>query len=107
MLKTIKEHKGGLRVKKYVCTVCSYVYNEAAGIPESGIAPGTKWKELPDDWVCPHCGATKGEFKEETVDREPSAKNISVQETYEEEMRELSFGELSALCSNLSKGCEK
>lgn len=94
-------------MKKYVCTVCGYVYDEDAGIQESGIAPGTKWEDLPDDWACPLCGATKGEFNEQTTAAKPSAKNISVQETYEEDMRELSFGELSALCSNLSKGCEK
>ncbi len=94
-------------MKKYVCTVCGYIYDEAAGIPEKGIAPGTKWEDLPDDWTCPLCGATKGEFKEQTAEEKPAVKTANVQETYEEDMRELSFGELSALCSNLSKGCEK
>ena len=94
-------------MKKYVCTVCGYIYYEAAGIPDSGIAPGTKWEDIPEDWTCPLCGATKAEFKEQTVEEKPAAKNVSVQETYEEDMREMSFGELSALCSNLSKGCEK
>jgi rubredoxin len=94
-------------VKKYVCTVCGYVYDEAAGIPDSGIAPGTKWEDIPEDWTCPLCGATKAEFKEQKVEEKPVVKKISVQETYEEDMRELSCGELSALCSNLSKGCEK
>lgn len=94
-------------MKKYVCTVCGYVYDEAAGIPDSGIAPGTKWEDIPDDWTCPLCGATKGEFKEQTAEEKPAAKPVSIQESYAEDMRELSFGELSALCSNLSKGCEK
>lgn len=94
-------------MKKYVCTVCGYVYDEAAGIPVSGIAPGTKWEDIPDDWTCPLCGATKGEFKEQTAEEKPAVKPVSIQEPYEEDMRELSFGELSALCSNLSKGCEK
>ena len=94
-------------MKKYVCTVCGYIYDEAAGIPEKGIAPGTKWEDLPDDWTCPLCGATKGEFKEQTAEEKTAVKTANVQETYEEDMRELSFGELSALCSNLSKGCEK
>lgn len=94
-------------MKKYVCTVCGYVYDEAAGIPDSGIAPGTMWEDIPEDWTCPLCGATKAEFKEQSAEEKPTAKNVSVQETYEEDMRELSFGELSALCSNLSKGCEK
>ena len=50
---------------KYVCTVCVYVYDEAEGIPEDGIAPGTKWEDLPDDWVCPLCGVGKSEFERE------------------------------------------
>ena len=62
-------------MKKYVCTVCGYVYDEEAGIPESGIAPGTKWEDLPDDWACPLCGATKGEFKEQTADAKPTLKH--------------------------------
>ncbi len=53
-------------MKKYVCMICDYIYDEAIGIPDAGIAPGTKWEELPDDWVCPLCGAAKSEFKEET-----------------------------------------
>jgi len=94
-------------VKKYVCTVCGYVYDEAVGIPDSGIAPGTKWEDIHEDWTCPLCGATKGEFKEQTAEEKPAVNPVSIQESYEEDMRELSFGELSALCSNLSKGCEK
>ena len=38
---------------KYVCDVCGYVYDEALGDPDNGIAPGTKWEDLPDDFVCP------------------------------------------------------
>jgi rubredoxin len=52
-------------MKKYVCSVCGYVYDEAAGDPDNGIAPGTKWESLPEDWVCPMCGASKSEFSEE------------------------------------------
>lgn len=48
---------------KYVCSVCGYVYDEAAGIPEGGIAAGTKWGDLPDDWVCPVCRAEKSAFE--------------------------------------------
>jgi rubredoxin len=48
---------------KYVCTVCGFVYDEANGIPEAGIAPGTKWEDLPDDWVCPLCGAEKSDLR--------------------------------------------
>ena len=46
-------------MKQYVCSVCSYTYDEAKGIPEAGIAPGTKWEDLPSDWKCPWCGADK------------------------------------------------
>ena len=47
-------------MKKYVCDVCGYVYDEAAGDPEHNIAPGTKFEDLPEDWVCPICGVGKG-----------------------------------------------
>ncbi len=50
---------------KYVCSICGYIYDEATGIPEAGIAPGTKWEDLPDDWGCPICGATKAEFEKQ------------------------------------------
>lgn len=51
-------------MKKYECTLCGYIYDEAAGIPDAGIAPGTKWESLPEDWVCPLCGAAKSDFEE-------------------------------------------
>ena len=50
---------------KYVCTVCGYVYDEAAGDPDNGIAPGTKWEDIPDDFTCPLCGVGKEDFEEE------------------------------------------
>lgn len=50
-------------MKQYVCSVCGYIYDEAAGIPDDGIAPGTLWDQLPEDWVCPLCGAAKSEFE--------------------------------------------
>ncbi|HHJ38424.1 MAG: rubredoxin [Methylothermaceae bacteria B42] len=49
--------------KKYVCVVCGYIYDEAEGDPEDGIPPGTRWEDVPDDWVCPDCGATKDDFE--------------------------------------------
>lgn len=51
-------------MKQYVCEACGYVYDEAAGDPEHGIAPGTKWSDVPDDWVCPLCGVDKSQFSE-------------------------------------------
>jgi rubredoxin len=47
---------------KYVCNICGYVYDEAEGDPDSGIAPGTKWEDVPEDWVCPMCGVGKDDF---------------------------------------------
>jgi rubredoxin-NAD+ reductase len=49
------------KVMKYTC-VCGYEYDEAAGDPGNGIAPGTKWSDVPDDYVCPVCGAGKDAF---------------------------------------------
>ena len=46
-------------MKTYVCTICGFIYDEAKGIPNAGIAPGTRWDELPGNWVCPLCGAAK------------------------------------------------
>lgn len=48
---------------KYICTVCDWVYNPEIGDPEHGIAPGTKFEDIPDDWVCPLCGAGKEDFE--------------------------------------------
>ena len=50
---------------KYVCTVCGYVYDPAVGDPENGIAAGTAFEDLPDDWGCPVCGAEKDQFEPE------------------------------------------
>ena len=60
-------------MKQMVCSICSYTYDEAKGIPEAGIAPGTRWEDLPEDWRCPWCSPM----------------------------------ELSVICSNLARGCEK
>ena len=50
-------------MEKWTCIVCGYVYEEAVGDPDSGIAPGTKFEDLPDDWVCPVCGVSKDQFE--------------------------------------------
>lgn len=92
---------------QYVCSVCGFVYDEAKGIPEAGIAPGTSWEELPEDWVCPLCGAAKSEFeKQGEPAASPKKEPISVMES-SADMKEMSPLELSALCSNLARGCEK
>lgn len=50
-------------MQKYVCTVCGYVYDPAVGDPDSDIAPGTAFETIPEDWVCPVCGAAKADFE--------------------------------------------
>ncbi|MCJ7565148.1 MAG: rubredoxin [Candidatus Aminicenantes bacterium] len=50
-------------MEKYECTACGYVYDPAVGDPESGIAPGTSFDDLPEDWVCPQCGVGKAFFQ--------------------------------------------
>ena len=52
-------------MKKYVCDVCGWVYDEALGDPDNGIAPGTAFDSLPDDFVCPMCGVGKDQFSAE------------------------------------------
>lgn len=48
---------------KYRCTVCSFIYDPELGDPESGIAPGTAFEDIPEDWTCPLCGVTKDMFE--------------------------------------------
>ena len=55
----------GVSTMKYVCDVCGYVYDEALGDPDNGIAPGTKWEDVPEDFVCPLCGVGKDQFSAE------------------------------------------
>ena len=51
-------------MKKYVCNICGYEYDEEKGDPENGIAPGTKFEDLPDNFECPLCGVPKSDFSE-------------------------------------------
>ncbi len=48
---------------KYVCEICGFVYDPAVGDPDHGIPAGTKWEDIPADWVCPVCGVGKDQFK--------------------------------------------
>jgi rubredoxin len=50
-------------MKTYLCIVCGFIYAEAAGHPEDGIAPGTPWADVPEDWACPDCGVAKADFE--------------------------------------------
>jgi rubredoxin len=92
---------------KYVCTVCGFVYDEAKGLSEAGIAPGTRWEDLPDDFVCPLCGAEKSEFEKQEDSVPVREKKSQPAMDSPADMRELSPLEISALCTNLARGCEK
>ena len=91
-------------MKKYRCTICGHIYDEAK--------EGVKFADLPDDWKCPLCGAPKSLF-EEVVEDTPkpeekennSTKNVNVE--VDEDLRELSNAEIAYICSNLAKGAEK
>ena len=48
--------------KKYMCVVCGWIYDEALGAPYEGLPAGTLWADVPEDWVCPDCGATREDF---------------------------------------------
>ncbi len=91
------QKKGGESVKKWVCGICGYVYDEA----KEGVA----FDALPDDWVCPLCGADKSAFSPQQPTSEPKAPPAPIHHVGD--MRQLSAGELSAVCSNLARGCEK
>ncbi len=94
-------------MKKYICPICGFTYDEAVGIEEEGIKKGTKWENMPSEWVCPLCATKRGDFIEEE-----STEKLNEQVSFSGEdetnaLRKLSIEEMSALCSNLSKGCEK
>ena len=63
--KKIKIEKEEEKMDKYVCKVCGYVYDPKVGDPNNGVEPGTKFEDIPDDWVCPVCGAEKNQFEKE------------------------------------------
>jgi len=50
-------------MKRYMCIICGFIYDEAEGWPDDGIAPGTRWEDVPESWVCPDCGASKDDFE--------------------------------------------
>ncbi|MBK8162097.1 MAG: rubredoxin [Gammaproteobacteria bacterium] len=50
-------------MKRYMCVICGFIYDEALGLPEHGISPGTAWQDVPLTWRCPDCGAGKDDFE--------------------------------------------
>jgi rubredoxin len=93
-------------MRKFKCSICGFTYDEIAGLPEKGIDPGTKWEDIQHDFVCPWCGAPKTVFEELKENKTVVVEAMEEDEPFEK-LRELTVAELSALCSNLAKGCEK
>lgn len=58
----LRRKKGEYKMQKYVCEPCGYVYDPEVGDPDNGIAPGTAFEDIPEDWVCPICGMGKEVF---------------------------------------------
>lgn len=52
-----------MEYKSWMCLICGWIYDEEAGLPDEGIAPGTPWAEVPINWTCPECGARKEDFE--------------------------------------------
>jgi rubredoxin len=57
-----------MQYKKWRCLICDYEYDEAVGAPDDGIPAGTRWEDVPEDWTCPDCGASKDDFQMVEVD---------------------------------------
>jgi rubredoxin len=58
-----RDRKEECEMRKWECVICGFIYDEEKGLPEEGIAPGTKWDDVPDDWECPECGVSKFDFE--------------------------------------------
>ncbi len=56
-------HSSNDEYQTWMCIICGWVYEEAKGAPEEGLAPGTRWSDVPEDWCCPDCGAGKEDFE--------------------------------------------
>jgi rubredoxin len=52
-----------ITMRRWQCTLCGFIYDEAAGLPEEGILPNTRWEDVPEDWCCQACGAPKSDFE--------------------------------------------
>ena len=92
-------------MRKHKCSICGYVYDEAVGLPEKGITPGTRWEDIPEDWACPLCRAPKSAFK--ALEDAAPVHNPVISDEAADDLKELSAAEVSAICSSLALGCEK
>jgi rubredoxin len=104
-------------MQKFKCSVCGYVYDETAGVSQKGVAPGTKWEEIPDSFACPVCTAPKSVFGLVEATEQPVEAKTTVAVAFDKlrqldgdnaaEFVEATVGEIAAICSSLAKGCEK
>lgn len=100
---------------KYRCPTCGYIYDEAVGFTKGGVPPGTRWERLPGHWSCPQCRARKLNFIPLQTAPSPPPKTdglrptgVAIEDaTFHEGMREMSFAEVSALCSGLAGSCKR
>ncbi len=98
---------------KYRCSVCGYIYDEETGINNTGTLTGTQWGHLPNQWVCPKCRTPKSKFtllqsviKLPMKTGESKFINIVIEDVKQQEKTyQMSYGELSALCSGLANSC--
>ena len=106
-LTVARDTEGEDAMKLYVCSICGYVYDEAKGAPGTGTPAGTHWADLAESWVCPLCGAAKAEFHL-MGEVEPTVKEGEPGTTASTgSLTALAALEMSAVCSNLARGCEK
>lgn len=103
----------GRPLTSYICNVCGYVYEEAEGDPERGVAAGTLWQAVSGDWLCPVCGADKSMFTQQQA-KEPAAPAVTTAPLAGQagaQPAEALAGQdalrLSARLSNLARGCAK
>lgn len=89
---------------KYICMICGYVYDEAAGAPDKGIPAGTVWADVTSDFECPLCGAPKAGFD---VQEEDSLQEKVVSQELVQAVLDMTPAHMSVLCANLSRGFEK
>jgi rubredoxin len=95
-------------MSKYVCTICGFIYDEELGYPEGNILPNTLWSDIPSSFVCPLCGASKEDFEEQVDIKDSTTTSIKSNDPIGlPEGLDYTAMQLSAIFSNLSKGCEK
>lgn len=96
---------------KYICPTCGYSYDETSKLP-SGIPPETRWERLSSQWVCPRCRLSNAKLVQPVFNSSPNTSetrfaNVSIEDVKQHEnMHQMSYGELSALCSGLAHSCE-